>query len=31
MAYSGVTPAQIEEGVRRLADAYAEIGAPTPA
>jgi DNA-binding transcriptional MocR family regulator len=29
LAYSGVTPAQIEEGVRRLADAYAEIGAPT--
>jgi DNA-binding transcriptional MocR family regulator len=31
LAYSGVTPAEIEEGVRRLADAYAEIeavGAP---
>jgi len=31
LAYSGVTPRQIEEGVRRLAEAYAEIGAPTPA
>ena len=31
MAYSGVTAPQIEEGVRRLAEAYAEIGAPTPA
>jgi DNA-binding transcriptional MocR family regulator len=31
LAYSGVTPQQIEEGVRRLADAYAEIGAATPA
>ncbi|HLI59831.1 MAG TPA: PLP-dependent aminotransferase family protein [Solirubrobacteraceae bacterium] len=31
LAYSGVTPAQIEEGVRRLAEAYAEIGAATPA
>jgi 2-aminoadipate transaminase len=31
IAYSGVTPAQIEEGVRRLAQAYAEIGAATPA
>jgi 2-aminoadipate transaminase len=30
MAYSAVTPPQIEEGVRRLAEAYAEIGAPTP-
>ena len=31
LAYAGVTPAEIEEGVRRLADAYAEIeavGAP---
>ncbi len=27
LAYSGVTPAEIEEGVRRLADAYAEVGA----
>jgi 2-aminoadipate transaminase len=26
LAYSGVTPAEIEEGVRRLADAYAEVG-----
>jgi DNA-binding transcriptional MocR family regulator len=25
LAYSGVTPAQIEEGVKRLADAYAEV------
>jgi DNA-binding transcriptional MocR family regulator len=25
LAYSGVTPAEIEEGVKRLADAYAEI------
>jgi len=31
LAYSGVTPEQIEEGVRRLAEAYAEIGAATPA
>jgi 2-aminoadipate transaminase len=31
MAYSGVTPTQIDEGVKRLAEAYAEIGAPTPA
>jgi 2-aminoadipate transaminase len=27
LAYSGVTPAQIEEGVKRLADAYAEVAA----
>ncbi len=27
LAYSGVTPAEIEEGVKRLADAYAEVGA----
>jgi DNA-binding transcriptional MocR family regulator len=26
LAYSGVTPAEIEEGVRRLAEAYAEVG-----
>ncbi|MGI8412112.1 MAG: PLP-dependent aminotransferase family protein [Solirubrobacteraceae bacterium] len=26
LAYSGVTPAEIEEGVSRLADAYAELG-----
>jgi DNA-binding transcriptional MocR family regulator len=25
LAYSGVTPAQIEEGVKRLADAYSEV------
>jgi 2-aminoadipate transaminase len=31
LAYSGVTPEQIEEGVRRLAAAYAELGAATPA
>ncbi len=31
LAYSGVTPVQIEEGVRRLADAYAEVGAPVHA
>ncbi len=31
LAYSGVTPAEIEEGVRRLADAYAEVGAPVHA
>ncbi len=31
LAYSGVTPEEIEEGVRRLADAYVEAGAPTPA
>jgi 2-aminoadipate transaminase len=31
LAYSGVTPEQIEAGVRRLAEAYAEIGAATPA
>ncbi len=28
LAYSGVTPAEIEEGVKRLAAAYAEAGAP---
>ncbi|MHB1572230.1 MAG: aminotransferase class I/II-fold pyridoxal phosphate-dependent enzyme, partial [Solirubrobacteraceae bacterium] len=27
LAYSGVTPAEIEEGVRRLAAAYEEVGA----
>jgi DNA-binding transcriptional MocR family regulator len=31
LAYSGVTPEQIEEGVERLADAYAEIGVPAHA
>ncbi len=25
LAYSGVTPAEIEQGVARLADAYAEV------
>lgn len=27
LAYSGVTPAEIEEGIRRLAEAYAELAA----
>jgi 2-aminoadipate transaminase len=31
LAYSGVTPEQIETGVKLLAEAYAEVGAPTPA
>ena len=31
LAYSGVTPEQIENGVTRLAEAYAEAGAPAPA
>src|SRR5262249_41586760 len=31
LAYSGVTPEEIEEGVRRLADAYAAVGAPVHA
>jgi 2-aminoadipate transaminase len=31
LAYSGVTPAEIEEGVKRLADAYAEVGSPAHA
>jgi 2-aminoadipate transaminase len=31
LAYSGVTPEQIEEGVRRLAQAYAEVGESVPA
>jgi DNA-binding transcriptional MocR family regulator len=26
LAYSGVTPEEIEEGVKRLAEAYAEVG-----
>ena len=26
LAYSGVTPAEIREGVKRLAEAYAEVG-----
>jgi 2-aminoadipate transaminase len=28
LAYSGVTPAQIEEGIARLADAYREVATP---
>jgi DNA-binding transcriptional MocR family regulator len=31
IAYSGVTPAEIEEGVGRLADAYREVRSPAPA
>ncbi len=31
LAYSGVTVPQIEEGVKRLAEAYAEVGAPAHA
>ncbi len=31
LAYSGVTPSQIAEGVKRLAQAYAEVGAPAHA
>ncbi len=31
LAYSGVTPDQIEDGVSRLAEAYAEVGAPAHA
>ena len=31
LAYSGVTPAEIEEGVRRLAEAYQEVGTPAHA
>ena len=31
LAYSGVTPDEIEEGVKRLAEAYAEAGAPAHA
>jgi DNA-binding transcriptional MocR family regulator len=31
LAYSGVTPEQIETGVKLLAEAYAEAGAATPA
>ena len=26
LAYSGVTPAEIEEGVKRLAEAYRQVG-----
>jgi 2-aminoadipate transaminase len=31
LAYSGVTVPEITEGVRRLAEAYAEVGAPAHA
>ncbi len=31
LAYSGVTPAEIREGVKRLAEAYAEVGRPVNA
>jgi 2-aminoadipate transaminase len=31
LAYSGVTPSEINEGVTRLAEAYAEVGAPAHA
>jgi DNA-binding transcriptional MocR family regulator len=31
LAYSGVTPDEIERGVKRLAEAYAEIGSVAPA
>ena len=31
LAYSGVTPAEIEEGVKRLAEAYQEVGSPAHA
>ena len=31
LAYSGVTPDEIEEGVKRLAEAYVEVGAPAHA
>ena len=31
LAYSGVTPSEINEGVKRLAEAYAEVGAPAHA
>jgi DNA-binding transcriptional MocR family regulator len=31
LAYSGVTVAEIEEGVRRLGEAHASLGAPEPA
>jgi 2-aminoadipate transaminase len=31
LAYAGVTPDEIEEGVKRLAEAYAEVGSPAPA
>jgi 2-aminoadipate transaminase len=31
LAYSGVTPDEIEQGVKRLAEAYAEVGSAAPA
>jgi DNA-binding transcriptional MocR family regulator len=31
LAYSGVTPEQIETGIKLLAEAYAEVGAATSA
>jgi DNA-binding transcriptional MocR family regulator len=31
LAYSGVTPAEIEEGVKRLAEAYEHVGSPARA
>jgi 2-aminoadipate transaminase len=31
LAYSGVTPAEIQEGVQRLADAYQQVGSPAHA
>ena len=31
LAYSGVTPAEIEDGVKRLADAYREVQSPAHA
>jgi 2-aminoadipate transaminase len=31
LAYSGVTPAEIQEGVKRLAEAYQEVGSPAHA
>ena len=31
LAYSGVTPAQIQAGVKRLAEAYQEVGSPAHA
>jgi DNA-binding transcriptional MocR family regulator len=31
LAYSGVTPEEIDEGIKRLADALASLKAETPA
>ncbi|MFZ0042873.1 MAG: PLP-dependent aminotransferase family protein [Solirubrobacteraceae bacterium] len=31
LAYSGVTPSEIEEGIKRLAEAYEEVGSPVHA